>query len=350
MLQHQSGPFLLKYSRASQLFFDTPLALLPSKRVEIEAFWKSKLAGASLDWDEHAEPFAVQLVALEDDFGDEPADSAPSRRGNIAVIPLHGTISQRMSMFSAMSGGTSTEQFGNAFREQLNDPSVKAIVMDVDSPGGSTFGVAELASLIMSARGQKPVLASINSTGASAAYWIASAADQVFITPGGIAGSIGIYAVHQDISQLEANEGVKTTLISAGEHKTRGNPHEPLSDDDRTHIQALVDDSYDRFIRDVARGRNTSMKAVRNDYGKGDVFTADQALKAGMVDGIKTLDEVITAAASARPRRLAAAGLRSELPIEEVSESEPDDTGQHLLSLLNWRRQQAELARVAPGG
>ncbi len=340
----------MKYSRASQLFFDTPLALLPSKRAEIEAFWQTKLAGASIDWDAHAEPFTVQHVDIGDDFEDAPIDSAPTKRGSVAVIPLHGTISQRMSMFSAMSGGTSTEMFGNAFREQLNDPSVKAIVMDVDSPGGSSFGVAELAQLIMSARGQKPVLAAINSTGASAAYWIASAADQVFITPGGIAGSIGVYAVHQDISQLEANEGVKTTLISAGEHKTRGNPHEPLSEDDKSHIQALVDDTYQRFIRDVARGRNTSLKAVRNDFGKGDVFTADQALKANMVDGIKTLEEVIIAAASARPRRLANAGLRSELPIEEVSAPESDDTGKHLLSLLNWRRQQAELARVAPGG
>jgi signal peptide peptidase SppA len=224
--------------------------------------------------------------------------------------------------------------------------------MDVDSPGGSSFGVAELAQLIMSARGQKPIFASINSTGASAAYWIASAADpgRVFITQGGIAGSIGIYAVHQDSSQLEANEGVKTTLISAGEHKTRGNPHEPLSEDDKSHIQTLVNDTYDRFVRDVARGRNTSLKAVRNDFGKGDVFTATQALNAGMVDGIKTLEEVITAAASARPRRLANAGLRSELPVEEVSDPESDDTGKHLLSLLNWRRQQAELARVAPGG
>lgn len=342
----------MKYSRAATLFFDVPLAILPSKRIEIEAFWQSKLADAHIDWDEHASSFEVQHVDLGDELDMEMSgDQAPPRTQNsIAIIPLHGTISQRMNMLSAMSGGTSTEQFAAAFREQLNNPRVKAIVLDIDSPGGSSFGVSELANLIMNARGQKPILASINSTGASAAYWIASAADRIFVTPGGIAGSIGVYAVHQEISQLEANEGVRTTLISAGKNKTRGNPFEPLSDDDQAYIQSLVNDTYDRFVRDVARGRGASLTSVRNGYGQGDVVTASKALELGMVDGIQTLEETIQTAATARPRRAAAGGTRSELPGEEdldVLGEEPDETGKHLLSVQLWRHQQAEHARAA---
>jgi signal peptide peptidase SppA len=339
----------LKYSRASQLFYNVPLAMLPSKITEIRGFWESKLAGETLEWEDRAETFAVQHVDIGDMVDDLPEgdSAAPQKRGSIAVIPLHGSISQRMNMFTAMSGGTSTEMFGQVLRDQLNDPKVRAIVIDIDSPGGSSYGVTELANQIMNARGQKPMLGAINSVGASAAYWIASALDQVFVTPGGIAGSIGVYAVHQDISQLEANEGVKTTLISAGEHKTRGNPHEPLSEDDKAHIQVLVDDTYNRFIRDVARGRGTSLKNVRDNYGKGDVFTSEQAKATGMVDDIKTLDEVISAAATARPRRIAS-GLRSELEEDLDVSADADEDGRQMLRLQGWRHQQAQDALLAP--
>lgn len=343
----------MRYSRASSLFFDVPLALLPSKRDEIVAFWESKLAGEAIHFEDRAEAFAVERHALELDE-DEAADNERTQRsGQVAVIPVHGVISQRISMLAAMSGGTSTEFIGKALREQLRDDDVRAVVLDIDSPGGSTYGVTELANLIMDARGQKPIIAVADSVAASAGYWIGAAADNFYVTPGGLVGSIGVYAVHQDISQHAENEGVKVTLISAGKHKTRGNPYGPLSEEDVGYIQSLVDDSYNQFIRDVARGRGVPEATVRTGYGEGDVVTARKARQLRMVDGIKTLEETITAAARARPRKAAPAGQRAELtndageepePINEEQEAEEGRADPMAYRRLHWRTQKDEAA------
>lgn len=293
------------YSRASSLFFDTPLALLPSKADEIRAFWETKLGGRTLDFQDRAEPFEVRFLTLDGDpFSEETGDAAqPRQQGKVAILPLHGVISPRMNMMTAMSGGTSTDIVGSELRKQLNDPNVKAIVFDIDSPGGSAAGVTELASMIMDARGTKPLVGIVNYTGASAAYWIGSALDYLYASPSAMVGGVGVYAMHKDSSKALENEGFNVTLVSAGKNKTRGNQYEPLSGDDVAFIQSLVDDTYSMFIRDVARGRRVSQAIVRNTYGQGDILTAKQALEVGMIDGIKTAEEVILSATGSRPRR-----------------------------------------------
>jgi ClpP class serine protease len=95
------------------------------------------------------------------------------------------------------------------------DDNVRAIVLNIDSPGGSIFGTEELFNKIMAARGSKPITAVVNSVAASAAFWIASAADEIVITPGGMIGSVGVYMVHTDLSAAIAEDGVKETFISA---------------------------------------------------------------------------------------------------------------------------------------
>lgn len=301
-----------RYSHASSLFYGVPLALLPSKAHEIHDFWTSKLAGGSIEWEDRAAAFAVRyFVDRSADGGeldqidtlDTNAEPAPSKAGAVAVIPIYGTISQRMNMISAMSGGTSTEQIGRAFDAAMKDPDISAVVFDIDSPGGSSYGVAELASKIRAARGKKPILAVANSVEASAAYWIGSQADYNYATPGALVGSVGVYALHEDWSQHLAQEGVKPTFIQAGKNKTRANPYEPLSAEDSSYLQELVDDTYDQFVRAVAAGRRASVASVKANYGEGDVLTPKKAEAVGMIDGIKTLDEVIAIAARARTRK-----------------------------------------------
>ena len=333
---------MTRYSHASTLFYGVPLALLPSKAQEIHAFWQSKLAGGSIDWEDKAEPFAVRYFASRNanDDGDideldmlgEGDGPETKRAGAVAVIPIYGSISQRMNMLSAMSGGTSTQQLTAAFRKAMNDNEVAAIVFDIDSPGGSSYGVAELASEIQAARGRKPILSVANSVEASAAYWIGSQADYNYATPGALVGSVGVYALHEDYSGHLAQEGVKPTFIQAGKNKTRANPYEPLSSDDVSYLQALVDDTYDQFVRAVAAGRRTSISAVKSSYGEGDVLTPKQAKAVGMIDDIKTLDEVIALALRARPRKPNAARA-AELPgvgivaAADMTGDEPDDAG-----------------------
>ncbi len=229
----------------------------------------------------------------------------PERRrsGSIAVLPLWGTIAHRANMLTQSSGGTSVEQFSQQLRAALDDPGTSAIVLDVDSPGGAVSGVPELADEIFRARGRKPIVAVANNLAASAAYWLASQADEVVVTPSGQVGSIGVVAAHQDISRAQEMAGIKTTLIVAGKHKAEASPYAPLGDEARAAIQEQVDAYYQSFVDAVARGRGVSSEVVRGGYGEGRLLTAQRAKAEGMVDRVATLDETIERLAMNRWRR-----------------------------------------------
>ncbi|MCJ7678749.1 MAG: S49 family peptidase [Anaerolineales bacterium] len=244
-----------------------------------------------------------------------------SRRGTVAVLPIYGTITQKGGggfMDFLMGGGTSTEKFGAMFSQVMADESVKAVVLDIDSPGGSVFGVPELADMIFKARGGKPIIAVSNSLAASAAYWLASQADQIVVSPSSEVGSIGVYALHEDISEMVKGMGVAVTLVSAGKHKTEANEVEPLSEEARDAIQARVDDYYGMFVKAVARGRGVTESAVRGGFGEGRVVGAVEAVKLNMADRVATLGQTL--------QRFAGSGgatMLAEEPVEILVEAEP---------------------------
>jgi signal peptide peptidase SppA len=270
------------YRKICQAFFDQPLALLPSKIAEIRAFLLRKMAGEEVP----ADQVAAIAAARRDSTGVQMA-------GRIAVVPVFGVIAQRIGLLEESSGGVSTEELGITLDNLAADRGVGSIVLAFDSPGGSVFGVSELAEKIRGIRDQKRVVAIADSVAASAAYWLASQCSEVKVTPGGQVGSIGVVAVHEDLSRAEENLGVKTTLVSAGEHKTEGNPHEPLSEQARADIQEKVDYYYSLFVGDVAKGRGVKVGKVERDFGQGRMFTADEGVQAGLADGVATLQEVI---------------------------------------------------------
>lgn len=270
---------MTRYARTASMFYDVPLALHPAKIDEIHRFLSAKMAGESLDWSDKQEPFAATTVS--------------GSGGAVAVVPLYGVMNQRMNMMAAMSGGTSTEQFAKALREQVNNPQVKAVIIDVDSPGGSVYGTDELAQEIYSMRGSKPIIAVANSGMFSAAYYAMSQADEIVVTPGGELGSIGVYMVHVDASAAYEQEGYKPTVIRAGKYKAEGNPYEPLGDDAQAEFQAQVDRYYDMFLKAVARGRGVTVDKVRSQYGEGRIFGAKDAVSRGMADRVATLDQTI---------------------------------------------------------
>jgi capsid assembly protease len=213
--------------------------------------------------------------------------------GGVAVIPIYGPISHRETLFSMIFGGTSTQRFSASLSQALGDSSISTIIFDVDSPGGTVDGVPELSSEIFNARGKKRMIAVCNAMAASAAYWIATAADEVVVTPSGQVGSIGVFAAHEDISKALEEEGVKVTLISAGKYKTEGMPYEPLSAEARASMQKMVDTFGELFINAVARNRGVGSSAVRHGFGEGRVVLANDAMRMGMVDGIATLDQTL---------------------------------------------------------
>jgi signal peptide peptidase SppA len=241
---------------------------------------------------------------------DHPLTAAAGKSGSgravgaVAVLPLYGVIAQKASMVSNVSGpsGTSTEGFGQAFDAAMGNDDISAIVIDINSPGGAIDGVDELTTKIFRARGTKRIGAVANTTAASAAYYIGSAADDFAATPSGSVGSIGVYTVHNDLSGAMAAEGVKQTLISAGKYKAEAHPSQPLSDEAHAALQERVDEAYSMFVNAVARNRGVTVSDVRNGYGQGRLLGAKKALEVGLVDRIATLDEMIARVANTRTK------------------------------------------------
>lgn len=217
----------------------------------------------------------------------------------IGLIRIYGVLAQRPSWFSY----TSTMEIQAQLRAAVADPSVDSIVLDIDSPGGAVAGTEELSNAIYKARESKPIIAVANSLAASAAYWIGSAASELYAAPGSEVGSVGVYAMHIDWSALNEKVGIKPTYISSGKFKTEGNPDEPLSAEARAAIQASVDDAYRGFLRAVARNRGVQPSDVLLNYGQGRVVGTRDALAARMVDGIKTLDEAALIPRGPAPRK-----------------------------------------------
>ena len=185
-------------------------------------------------------------------------------------VAADGVVTQRGNMVEDVSGpgSVSTQQFASALRQALADDTVSQILIDIDSPGGSVYGVAELADEIIAARSQKPVVAVANRLAASAAYWIGCAASELYVTPGGEVGSIGVWQAHFDYSQALAAEGVAPTLISAGKYKVEGNLDTPLDADAQGFMQSRVDDYYAAFTEGVARGRGVPIAQVRDGMSR----------------------------------------------------------------------------------
>ena len=210
-------------------FYSRPWAMLPSKLEAIADVVERHARGEQL---------SPEMIAL---YSAQNRKPQLQRNGKVVVLPLYGMLSERMNMMSEMSGGTSYEVFGKQFQALVDDPEVSAIVLDVDSPGGEAIGASAVSDLIYNARGKKPIVAVANSLMASAAYYIASAADEVVARVDSEIGSIGTYMVHTDRSEANAKAGITTTVIKAGKYKAEATPLAPLSDDAREHMQSMVD-------------------------------------------------------------------------------------------------------------
>lgn len=271
-------------------YLATPWALMPERLSAVTAVI------ARWSGDARASDEVMHSVAADRNVRDARRQASVSNSGGgIAVLPLYGIVTQRGNMVDDVSGpGTaSTQQFSNLLRAALQDETVSQILIDIDSPGGSVYGVAELADEIVSARAQKPVVAIANSLAASAAYWIGCSASDFYVTPGGEVGSIGVWQAHQDYSKAMDEAGVKTTLISAGKFKVEGNPYAPLDEEAQGFMQSRVDDYYAAFTKAVAKGRGVPISQVRDGMGQGRVLGADAALASSMVDGIATFNDVV---------------------------------------------------------
>lgn len=279
-----------------------PWAILPGKLEAILEFLQLRAAGVTFT--------AEEIRARVGDGQRDPA-SGPG----IAILPLYGLVAHRLSAADISGpGATSTIAFGRAFDEAMANSNVATIIADVDSPGGTIDGVPELAAKIRAARGQgKRLIAVSNALMASAAYWIGSAFDEVVAAPSSFTGSIGVYTVHYDLSAAYAQAGIAPTIVSSGRFKTEGNELEPLSEDARARLQAVSDQAYELFVRDVAMQRGVTPAAVREGFGEGRVLLAKEAVAAGLADRVASLDDTIARFAKPTRAATAASGRRADV-------------------------------------
>jgi signal peptide peptidase SppA len=236
-------------------------------------------------------PKAMDQEDEEDQREDRKRDKPYAVINGAAIIPVHGSLVQRYSWADAMSGLTSYEWLDMALAAAMNDAGVSRIVMDIDSPGGETTGAFDLADAIYAARGKKPMTAMVNEAAFSAAYLLASAADEIIIPRTGGLGSIGVVAAHVDVTGQDEQRGHKWTHIYAGKQKVDYSPHLPLSDAARGSIQAEVDRLYGIFVDTVARNRRMAAEKVRKTEAA--CFFGRDAVSVGLADRIGTFKSTL---------------------------------------------------------
>lgn len=266
----------------------TPWALMPEHL--------ATLCGVVARWALDRAPSAETIASVQASANaraTRKATAVQSGGGAVAVMTAYGIVTHRENMDVSGPGTMSCNTFISALREIEADDAIGGAVIDFDTPGGSVYGVIEAADELFRVRQKKPVYAIANTMAASAGYWLATQANELYVAPSGVVGSIGVYMAHEDWSKALADLGVTTTFIQAGEFKTEGAPHFPLTAAAKAHLQASVDSYYNDFTAAIARGRGVPVEQARDGMGKGRVYRGAEALAAGMVNGVATLDQVV---------------------------------------------------------
>lgn len=276
----QGDSQLTKRDRIIEAVYDRPWAITREKLTDIVDFLDKRAQGLSIDvsaFDNGTEKGAYQV------------------KDGVAVIPVFGVMSQKMNLMQRISGGVSTEILRRDIQDAIRRSDVKAIILDMDTPGGAVEDIPVLSDFIYAVRGQKPIVAVANSSMASAGYWIGSAADRVIMASAtAISGSIGVVAVHRDISKYEEKQGIKTTEITAGTYKRIVSQYRPLSEEGEEVLQRHADYIYSLFVEAVARNRGISIDEVLSNMADGKLFIGQQAVDAGLADDVESFDSVFT--------------------------------------------------------
>lgn len=243
---------------------------------------------------------------------------SPFKGERISVIKLEGIISDSAGS-SFIKDITSSSYVLELINKATDDPHVKGIVLRVNSPGGTVAASQELYQAVLSAKKKKPVVITMGDVAASGGYYIASAGNVIFANPGTLTGSIGVITSYLNFYDLLTKIGVKGIVIKSGEYKDIGNPTRPLTEGERKILQALLDNTYNQFIHDVAKGRGMPVKRV-GEIAKGLIYTGVQAKKIGLVDHLGDFNKAIKHAqklAKERFPELKRKYGKEDIPIEE---------------------------------
>lgn len=235
-----------------------------------------------------AEERAKYIEAIERQLGRPLSNTRETRvRDGVAVVPVHGPLFRYANLFTDLSGATSVEELARDIGAAVDDPAVRAIILDVDSPGGEVNGIEEAAELIFQARGEKPIHGLVSGFGTSGAYWLVSAAEQVHTVQTGVLGSIGA------LLRIERRGDDEDEIVFVSSQSPRKNI-DPGSDTGASEIQRMLDSMAQVFIDTVARNRGVTPDTVATDFGQGGLLVGAAAQQAGLADRVTTLETLIT--------------------------------------------------------
>ena len=231
----------------------------------------------------------------------------------IAVVPVLGPLVGRGDWLTALFGATDYGAIGSAVAAAFAEPSARAVLLELDSPGGEMGGLFDLVDRVMSLRDEagKPLWAVASESALSAAFAIASVADRLYVTRTAEVGSVGVVAIHVDESAADAMAGLKWTLVHAGRKKVDGNPHEPLSPEAFADIQADVDALHDDLVALIARNRGMSPDAVRATEAA--IYRGQRGIDVGFADRLGSVDQALADIAATLDRPARSRGLASAM-------------------------------------
>lgn len=232
----------------------------------------------------------------------------------VATITLRGPMERRASLFGTIFGLASTDAIRESVREAAANSDVRSVLLEIDSPGGSVDGLAELGDAVRSLRGSKQVVAQVDGTAASAAYYVAAQADKVYAGRTDLVGSIGTKLTLLDASKMFEESGVRVVSIDSGGLKSAGEYGTEITGEVEDYFRGLVDFYFDDFVKAVSAGRGMSAAAVRK-VASGEIFPAPRAQSLGLVDGLQSLDETRSKLASRRIRRRSSRTARAEVEL-----------------------------------
>lgn len=281
-------------SRILAQIIDTPMMIHPGKAKAILAGLGGRIVdgGFNLDFDgvEAVDHWpSLKSGKLTDQIGreyDRAGRSPFAVVDNVAVIPVEGTLVHKGSYVGQSSGQTSYEGLQAQVMRAGRDDRIKGIVYEFDTFGGLVAGLAETAEMMRRVSQAKPTIAILTDFALSAGYYLASQQRQIVIPPQGMAGSIGTIMVHTDLSKRLENEGIKLTVLTSGARKADGHPAEPLADDTRDRLLAMMDRARESFAAAVGRGRGKRLTAQAALATEAETFDDESALKAGLVDAV----------------------------------------------------------------
>jgi signal peptide peptidase SppA len=254
---------------------------------EIQAIYATHLRGEKIDVPAIEARLGHPLAAEQKDYS--------VLSGGVALLEASGVCAPKANLMMQISGGISTQILAAQITAAAADPVVRSIVLAIDSPGGNVLGVHEAAEAILAASKVKPLVAHTSEQLTSAGYYMGAAANAVFVSgPLVQVGSIGVLVARSYDPTLTKGEDI----ITAGKYKALGNSKEPLSAESRAIVQADVDYAYSIFVDSVARYRGTTSALVLEHMADGRVFRGQQAVDAGLVDGVSTLSALLDAMAT----------------------------------------------------